>query len=248
MLDASVDAETSPRDDGDVVADLQTVGRALAASARVAMLGALFDGRPHTAGDLARAAGVASATASEHLAVLLDAGLVAVEQSGRQRWFRLAGAPVAELLEQLGPPVPAPEPSSLTRSREQRRMRAARTCYDHLAGRLGVALTDRLVVRGWLDLDRLTVPPAGVAGLADWFDLDIDALRARRRPLLRVCVDWTERRPHLAGSLGAELAARAVHRGWVARRPGSRGLDVTAEGERTFRRLGVSTDHSEDPG
>ncbi|MGL5911934.1 MAG: ArsR/SmtB family transcription factor, partial [Phycicoccus sp.] len=196
---------------------------------------------------LAEAAGVASATASEHLAVLLDAGLVEVERSGRERWFRLADAQVAELLEQLGPPVLTSAPSSFIRSREQRRVRAARTCYDHLAGRLGVALTECLVARGWLDLDRLTVLPAGAAGLADRLDIDVAALRTRRRPLVRACLDWTERRPHLAGSLGAELAAHALDRGWVARRPGSRGLDVTAEGEDTFRRLGVSMGPPADP-
>jgi DNA-binding transcriptional ArsR family regulator len=219
--------------------DLARIGRALGTPARAAMIHLLLDGAPHPAGELARAAGVSSGTASEHLAVLVGAGPARVEQAGRQRRYTLAGPRVAQALELLGAPPPEPV-TSLRLSREQRRVRRARTCYDHLAGQLGVALADRLVDRQWVDASFTTVTPAGRAALADRLGIDLDDQPAGRRPLVRACRDWTERRAHVAGVLGARLAATALADGWVLRRPGSRGLTITDHGHAVLDRLGVA--------
>lgn len=214
------------------------VGRALAAPARAAMLALLLDGQPHSAGELAAVAGVASPTASEHLAVLVESGLVSVQRVGRQRLFALSDQRVATALEMLSrPEAPAPS-TSLRRSREQRRLREARTCYDHLAGRLGVALLDALVAKRWVMPDVDAVPAAGVAGFAQ-VGIDIAALRAGRRTMVRPCLDWTERRAHLAGSLGAALAGMALDQRWVARQRGSRGLTITPAGRSGLAAWGV---------
>ena len=204
--------------------------------ARAAIVDALLAGSPLPSGRLARAAGIAPSTASEHLARLVDGGLLVVERHGRERRYALAGPEVADAVEALGvlaePDRPAPTLRAVSRMDA---MRAARTCYDHLAGRLGVALTERLVADGWLlDGDAgWVVGERGERGFAG-LGIDVDALRALRRPLTRRCVDWTERRPHLAGALGAALATRAVELGWVERVPAERWLRVTAEGRRAL--------------
>ena len=156
-----------------------------------------------------------------------------VEPRGRQQLYRLSDATVGAALEQLGHLCPQTEVASLRRSREQRDLERARLCYDHLAGQLGVAITDAFLTRGWLDGPDLVVTAAGRAALADpaiCVDVDIDALAKRRRPLARACPDWTERRPHLAGSLGAAVADAGFERGWIRRRRSGRGLDVTSTG------------------
>jgi DNA-binding transcriptional ArsR family regulator len=222
-----------------VATDLVTIGRALSTPARAAMVVALFDGTTHTAGELAAAAGVGSGTASDHLRVLVDSGLVTVRADGRFRCYQLADERVAHALEILVRPGPLPEVTSLRMSREQRRVRLARTCYDHLAGVLGVSLADAVVARGWIDADRSSVTPRGETAFLEEFGVDVPALRGRRRPLLRSCVDWTERRPHLAGALGAAVTTAALERAWVERKQGSRGLVVTPAGRSRFAELGV---------
>jgi DNA-binding transcriptional ArsR family regulator len=192
---------------------------------RAEMLGALLDGRAHTVGELARVARVATSTASEHLGRLLDGAIVAVEPQGRHRYYRLAGPDVAAVLEailELGaggatsvPPVRAP--AALT---------FARTCYDHLAGTLGVAIHDRLAAAGGLGP---VVTPEGEAVLAG-FGVRLDAVPAGTRPLVRTCLDWTERRHHLGGALGAALLDALVGRGWLVRRGPPRVLAVTGPG------------------
>lgn len=220
-----------------MTSDLARIGRALGAPARAAMMHVLLDGAPHAAGELARAAGVASGTASEHLAVLVDAGLATVEQAGRHRRYTLTDGRVAQALELLGGPADE-EVTSLRLSREQRRVRRARTCYDHLAGQLGVALADRFLATGWIDAAFTTVTPVGRSGLAG---LGVDLGRvADRRPLLRPCRDWTERRDHVAGAVGARLATMALGSGWVVRQAGSRGLTITVHGHHELDRLGVA--------
>jgi DNA-binding transcriptional ArsR family regulator len=214
------------------------VGKALGAPARSAMVSVLLDGDRHPAGELARAAGVSSSTASEHLAVLVESGMVTARQDGRHRYFRIADHRVAEALESLGDPVGAPAVTSLRLSREQRQVRAARTCYDHLAGVLGVELLAALRARDWLGGRGDEVTTAGEAGFAA-LGIDLDDLRRGRRPLLRSCPDWTERRDHLAGGLGAALASTALGRSWVSRRPGSRGLLLNPVGRAAFAGLGV---------
>jgi DNA-binding transcriptional ArsR family regulator len=222
-----------------VGADLATMGKALGSDARAAMIGVLFDGAEHASGDLARAVGVTSATASEHLRILAESGLVAVRTHGRHRLYRLRDERVAAALEQLARPD-LPQPTSLRLSREQRRVRAARTCYDHLAGQLGVALTAAFAERGWLDGGLHEVTARGEAGFAESFDIDVAALRRGRRTLVRPCLDGTERRHHVAGALAAGIASTALARGWVTRQPGGRALAVTMVGHEAFASLGVA--------
>jgi DNA-binding transcriptional ArsR family regulator len=201
------------------------------------MCTAMLDGRAWTVGELAREAGVGKAAASEHVARLERGGLVETECSGRHKYVRLAGPPVVEALEALGALSPEDPPTSLALVRDRRRLAAARTCYDHLAGRLGVAVTDALVDRALL---RLRPTPALTgAGRAWCSDVGVDVVRleAERRPLIRECLDLTERRPHVAGGLGAALFALAVDRDWVRRPPRGRALQVTCRGERELEDL-----------
>ncbi|MFE5337106.1 ArsR/SmtB family transcription factor [Isoptericola sp. NPDC056573] len=213
--------------------DFTAVGRALAAPARSVFLGLLMDGTARPAGELARAAGVRASTASEHLAVLLEAGLVTSRAQGRHRFYELAGPEVADALEALGGLTgPAPV-TGYRRSREAARLAEARFCYDHLAGRLGVGLTGAWVASGWLVGGSLALTDAGAHGLRD-LGVEVDAAVRARRPTVRACVDWTERRVHLAGALGAAVGARFLGAGWVARTTG-RGLRLTPSGQAVVR-------------
>ncbi|MDQ3430798.1 MAG: helix-turn-helix domain-containing protein [Actinomycetota bacterium] len=219
--------------------DFVSVGKALAAPARAAMVNVLLDGQAHTAGALGAAAGVTSATTSEHLALLVDSGMVTVTKDGRFRRYQIIDHRIASALETLGRPA-AVEVTSLRLSLEQRRVQMARTCYDHLAGKLGVALLDMLLRRHWVTPFVDDVTAEGVAGFAA-LGIHIDHLRSCRRPLLRTCVDWTEQREHLAGGLGATMAAAAFDRRWVERKVGSRGLTLTPLGRDRLSDLGVGS-------
>jgi DNA-binding transcriptional ArsR family regulator len=210
-------------------ADIATVAAAIANPARARMLNALIGGAAVPAGELARAARIAPSTASSHLGVLVAAGLVRVESSGRRRVHRLSGERAAHALETLAAIAPQPPVRSLRESGRVAAERAGRSCYDHLAGALGVAVTDRLCVLGALDEASLALrDPAPFRALG----VDIAAVVTGRRPLTRSCVDWSERRPHLAGALGAALLDAMLRGGWLVRRPQSRALTVTAEGHR----------------
>jgi DNA-binding transcriptional ArsR family regulator len=211
--------------------DMAAIARLLGEPARMAMLETLLDGGTKSGRELAKAAKVAPSTASEHLAQLQDAGLVAVAPDGRRRAYSLSGPPVAEALEVLGALAPPRPPRSLREATAAQLHREARTCYDHLAGSLGVAVCDALVGRGWLDPGDggWTVTAGGVQSFGA-LGVSIEELRAGRRPLTRVCVDWSERRPHVAGALGAALASRLFERRWIERRPGVRAVAVTDAG------------------
>lgn len=214
--------------------DLSVVGHALAAPVRSAILGMLMDGSTRPASELAAAAGVTASTASEHLGVLLDTGLVACVPRGRQRFYAIADEAVAAALEQLGhlcPPAPA---VTYRQSASARDLVHARLCYDHLAGRLGIAVTEAMVDEGWMDAALAAPTSLGETRLAD-LGIDVAALRSERRQLARPCPDWTERRPHLAGALGAAVAALFLDRGWVVRRAHDRGLRVTDAGATALR-------------
>lgn len=209
--------------------------------ARAAMLAALLDGRALTAGELAEAAGITPQTASAHLARLTAAGLLAVARQGRHRYHRLASPAVARLLEDLG--TLASPPRRLATGPRDAAMRLARTCYDHLAGRLAVAIAEAMVARGELDLsaDGGTLTEAGEALLAR---LGMPSPPPRRgRPICRPCLDWSERRPHLAGALGAALCAHCFDKGWVRRRERGRSLLVTPTGWQGFAdTFGIAAD------
>jgi DNA-binding transcriptional ArsR family regulator len=244
-------------------ANIAALGALLSDPGRCRVLLALADGRALPASVLASEPGVAASTASEHLAKLLDAQLLRVEAHGRHRYYRLAGSHVARLLETLAQYAPATPVRSLREGTRAHAVRQARHCYDHLGGRLSVALMDSLLARGFIaggdgrfDAtnardDRLSAPghdidyrltDQGASWLRD-FGVDIDAVRARRRPLIRYCLDWSEQRHHLAGALGAAMAGVFFERGWLRPAPDSRAVLVTKPGARALRaQLGLVVD------
>ncbi len=211
----------------------------LADRSRVAVCLALMDGRAWTATELAHHVGVARSTASEHLTALVRAGLLVERRQGRSRYLQLAGADVAAVIEGLGAAVgERVVPSSLRRARADTRLAEARTCYDHLAGRWGVALYDTLLAGGRLSADGgLVVTQEGRRWFAAGGALPGPA-SGGRRPEVRECLDWTERRSHLGGQLGAALLLRALASGWVQRVDGlPRALQVTEAGHQALADL-----------
>lgn len=210
----------------------------LADRSRAAMCLALLDGRAWTAGELARHAGIARSTASEHLTLLVGQGLLAEHRQGRHRYVRIADPRLAQLIEDLAEAVGQPErPSSLRSVRAASQLAAARTCYDHLAGVLGVALFDGLVAADLVAVgDGLVLTPTG----RGWFTDLAGAVALQTpgsRPLLRACLDWTERRTHLGGALGAVLCQQLVERAWVTRAKNHRAVTVTPAGSRALADL-----------
>jgi DNA-binding transcriptional ArsR family regulator len=208
---------------------------------RAAMLVALLDGRAIPATELASAANLSAAATSLHLAKLTRGGLLTVRQEGRHRYYRLASADVVHALEALGVIATGPPPlRSLTP--EQSALRAARTCYDHLAGVIAVALTETLLrsrVLRRAGEHRFDVTPSGRRWLWGTLSIDMSTLELGRRPLARSCLDWTERRPHVSGALGAAILAHFIERGWLAKQRGSRAVDITGHGRAAFVRLGL---------
>jgi DNA-binding transcriptional ArsR family regulator len=228
--------------------DLAGAARLLADPSRAAMLTLLLDGRAYPAGALAQAAGIGRPAASAHLQKLLAAGLIEVDRQGRHRYHRITRADVAQAIEALAaiaPPVPV---RSLRQSTLARQLAAARTCYDHLAGRAGVALRCTLLDHGVLTLSTpageaqttsFAVSELGAQRLAT-LGVDTDALAHERRHLVRDCLDWTERLPHLAGALPTALFGAMVERDWVTRRTG-RHIEIAATGwSRLQAQLGCS--------
>jgi DNA-binding transcriptional ArsR family regulator len=187
------------------------------------------------ASELAAAAGVARSTASVHLDKLHDAGWLAVEAQGRHRYYRLADPGLVTVLEALARVSPPRPVHTLTASLDGDALRAARLCYDHLAGRLGTALTDALVAGGVIRRrdTAFVLTRSGRQHLAD-IGFDLAALERTRRKFAYPCLDWTERRHHLAGALGAAVAQHCVSNGWVRRGP-TRAVRVTDEGRRHLR-------------
>ena len=213
-------------------ADVAGVAGLLADAARVAILDALLAGRALSAGELARCAGITAPTASGHLRRLLDGGLVAVEAQGRHRYYRLAGPAVAEAIEALSLIAPPRPVRSLRQSQRAEALRFARTCYDHLAGVVGVTLADSLLRAGALRPDGgrdYAVTREGEDLLRD-LGIDVAWLRRHRRAFAWRCLDWTERTPHLSGALGAALLARLLDLGWLSRGLVPRALVLTDAG------------------
>ena len=203
--------------------------------ARAIMLSALLDGRALTAGELAYAARVTPQTASTHLAKLTEAGLISALRDGRHRYFRLASAKVVEMLDGIVAVALAHRPRYRPLSRQARELSAARICYDHLAGRLSVDLTHFFTTHEYIVLsdEAAEITTAGTRFLTD-FGIDLSALSSTRRHFCRLCLDWTERRPHIAGAVGAALTKRCFDLGWTERMKHSRAVIVTASGKRGF--------------
>ena len=208
--------------------------------ARATMLSALIDGRALTASELAGAARITPQTGSTHLAKLTKAGVLSVARRGRHRFFRLASPTVVSMIEGIVAVALEKRPRYRPLTGEARALAAARICYDHLAGRLSVDLTDAFVAREYivLDDDVANVTKAGTRFFTE-FGLRLPSLRSTRR-LCRLCLDWTERRPHIAGALGAAITQRLFDLGWLERMKRSHAVLVTPLGRRSFRKtLGI---------
>ena len=208
-------------------AEVSGIAAAIGDPARSRMLYCLMDGRARTSTELAVVAEVGPSTASAHLKRLESAHLVKVLAQGKHRYYSLQGASVARVLEDLN--VLAGQPRSQFVPNTPKRLCAARTCYDHMAGTLGVAIHDRLRELKWLSGYDLT--PHGAKALED-LGIDVEGTRALRRRFACPCLDWSERRPHLGGALGASLLNLALKRNWVSQDLDSRALTVTPAGRR----------------
>ncbi len=216
-------------------AEIATIASVLSDPARAAILISLVDGCARTAGELAFVAGISAPTASSHLAKLVDSGLITVIPQGRHRYHRLVRPETAQALEALTVLAATPPRKPRAPGPRDRALREGRTCYDHFAGRLGVALADALLAAGCVEEDGrdFRVTNEGERRFAR-LGVDVPALRAERRPLCLRCIDWSERRPHLAGAIGAQLAASCISSGWVERIGETRGVHVTHVGWRVF--------------
>jgi DNA-binding transcriptional ArsR family regulator len=212
------------------------IGALLGDPARAAMLSALMSGRALTAGELAYQAGVTAQTASGHLSKLTQQGLLSVTKQGRHRYFRLASREIGTMLEgvTLVAALHAP-PRHRPRSAADEALRFARTCYDHLAGTLGVLLTDALTEAGHIELGEEggSVTHSGENFLSE-LGLDLAELHRQKRHFCRPCLDWSERRMHLAGALGAALTKHCLSDGWLVRHRDSRAVAVTPKGRRAL--------------
>jgi DNA-binding transcriptional ArsR family regulator len=228
-----VNAQRQPAGD----TDLAAVGALLAEPARARVLLALGDGRSLAASVLASEAGVSASTASHHLTRLADAGLITAETRGRRRYFTLAGPQVAELLEAVARVAPQQPITSLRQGTRAHALRCARRCYDHLAGKLGVAVADALQEGGAIvggDGAGFIVTDQGASTFAEL------GIAAHAGDVARCCLDWTEQRHHIAGTLGRALMTRALELGWVTRDERMRALHLTDAGRADLpARLGV---------
>jgi DNA-binding transcriptional ArsR family regulator len=221
--------------------DLARIASTVGDARRIQMLSLLMEGRALTAKELALGTGIGAATATSHLKRLLDDGLVESTSQGRHKYFRFASEHVAQLVESLMRVAPPRKSASAAKSDEP--IRAARYCYDHLAGSLGTGLLALMLRKGWLQADAqdaklLTVTPKGEKAMAS-LGVDMEAARTRRRQFACRCLDWSERRDHLGGALGAALAEHFRGAKWIERQKHSRVVRVTPDGRAAFRRLGL---------
>jgi len=221
--------------------DIARIAATIGDASRIRMLVLLMEGRALTAKELALGAGIEPGTATSHLKRLVDDGLLESAAQGRHKYFRFASEQVAQLVESLM--RVAPKRPSQPAAKADEPIRRARFCYDHLAGSLGTGLLAMLLRRRWLEPDaadsrQLQVTSAGEKALRA-LGLDLDDLRGKRRQLACTCLDWSERRDHLGGALGAALALHFTQQGWIERRKHSRVVQVSTEGAAQFGRLGI---------
>jgi DNA-binding transcriptional ArsR family regulator len=223
-------------------ADLASVAALMADKHRAQMLLTLLGGTPMSGSALAEAAGISRSLASAHLKKLVAGGLVRAQPSGRQQLYSIASEPVADALEVLILLAPATKVRSLGDASRARSLRWARMCYDHLAGAVGVSVTEALIDRGLVvavdragEVGGVFALAPGAAGEFGRFGIEMDRLERRTRPLLRPCLDWSERRYHLAGSLGTALTRSMIERRWITTREASRIVVVTEAGEAGLR-------------
>jgi DNA-binding transcriptional ArsR family regulator len=205
---------------------------------RAAILTALLDGRFHTASELAHMAGIKPQTASFHLAKMTEAHVVTVEKQGRHRYYGIQDPEVARVMESflsIAPPVPI---KSFKQASENEAIRLARTCYDHVAGQLGVQLMNFFMQKGILseDQDGLHITDQGETFFTD-FQIDLTKTRQKRRSFSHKCLDWSERRHHLAGALGSAILDRLFELHWIERLPTTRAIRITADGKRGFKEI-----------
>jgi len=210
----------------------------LGEKSRATILTSLLDGRFHTASELAFMAAITPQTASFHLSKLVEGNLVNVEKHGRHRYFQLANGEVARILESFLAISPPPEVRSLKQSSQVKLLQEARTCYDHLAGKLGVDLTESMLNAGYLKKEEreFVVTPKGEQFFTD-FGIDLSELKRKRRSFSHTCLDWSERHHHLAGALGQGLLTHFFDLGWIVRVPSIRAVKVTKIGKEGFNQV-----------
>ena len=226
--------------------DISKVGALLADPARTAIIVALCGEHALPTSELAECAGISASTTSIHLTKLMEAGWVELEQHGRHHYYRLSSPQITKLLKQAMSVVPARTAlkAESERTHPQHRrgdLRLARTCYDHLAGKLGVALTDTLIQQGVLEEAGKDFTLTGQGKVVLWdLGVDVAAAARQRRAFARRCLDWTERRDHLGGALGAAICTAWLEQGWVQRQEQSRALCITPLGEVQLRNWGIT--------
>lgn len=222
--------------------DIARIAATIGDASRIRMLVLLMEGRALTAKELALGAGIEPGTATSHLKRLVDDGLLESTAQGRHKYFRFASEHVAQMVESLMRVAPKHKRQS-SEAVAGEPIKRARFCYDHLAGSLGTGLLAMLLQKNWLEgsatnAGQLLVTGSGEKALKG-FGLDLEGLRSKRRQFACTCLDWSERRDHLGGALGAALAAHFTQQGWIERKKHSRLVQVTAEGTTQFRRLGI---------
>ncbi|MFM9533465.1 helix-turn-helix transcriptional regulator [Lysinibacillus sp. IITD104] len=218
--------------------NMAEIAALLGETSRATILASMMDGRFHTASELAYMAAIKPQTASFHLAKLVEGKLIKVEKQGRHRYFQLAGEDIAQFLESFLAISPPPEVRSLKQSSQIKLLQDARTCYDHLAGKLGVQLTESMLKAGYLTLEgkQFVLTNEGTLFFTT-FGIDLTALKRKRRSFSHACLDWSERRYHLAGALGCELLNQFFNLGWLLRVPSIRAIKVTEKGKLGFKEV-----------
>lgn len=218
--------------------NIAEVASLLAEPSRATILTSLMDGRFHTASELALMTGITPQTASFHLSKLIEGRLITFEKHGRHRYYQLANQDIASILESFLTISSPPEVRSLRQSSQVQLLREARTCYDHLAGKLGVNLTDALLANQYITKGEteFVVTAKGEVFFAH-FGLDLYMLKRKRRSFSHACLDWSERRHHLAGALGQGLMNQLFDLGWIVRVPSIRAIQVTEQGTQGFKNI-----------